>query len=377
MVSAGSSHRGVGGLGSVMARRFRAELIEPAPAGGWYVSNGDQSVGPVALELLVRGVETGRVPMDAFIRHEAWKVWRPLRELTIEAELRTEAELAAALTDDEGPATIRESSPVIGMPMAPDVPAVVAREAALKAAEEAAVAAAAAAARGAFPAPLDLVATFEALAAAHGIALAPPLGTGPDAGEGRASRPPPRSSRRSVLPRSLAGGLVTDDVASGARPADSSDRMDGDELAGATDLREALLLFLGAVVRRLDADGALLHRVDEMGAAVACAHGRGAGDALGARTSLTDPSFLAASSGHALIAEPEPGAGGVVIRARLEAVCGAPIAHGAAGMLPIVAGGRLRAFVEIGKVRPMAMREWAEAERLVRTLVARMHAAQW
>jgi hypothetical protein len=347
-----------------MALRFRAELIEPAPAGGWYVSNGDQSVGPVALELLVRGVETGRVPLDAFIRHEAWKVWRPLGELTVEAEV----DAPKALTDDEGPATIRESSPVVGMPMAPDVPAAVAREAAARAAEQAAIAAAAAAAKGSFPPPMDLVATFDALALAHGIALYTP-----DDSQGRPSRPAPRSSRRSVAP----SGLVTDDVASAARPADSSDRMEGDELAGATDLSEALLLFLGALVRRLDADGALLHRVDEMGAAVACAHGRGAGDALGARTSFTDPSFLAASSGHALIAEPDPGAGGTVVRARLEAVCGAPIAHGAAGMLPIVAGGRLRGFVEIGRVRPMALREWAEAERLVRTLVARIHAADW
>ena len=56
-------------MGSLMALKFRAELIEPAPRGGWYVSNGDQSVGPVALELLVRGVESGRVPVEAFVRH--------------------------------------------------------------------------------------------------------------------------------------------------------------------------------------------------------------------------------------------------------------------------------------------------------------------
>src|SRR5690606_3109159 len=146
---------------------------------------------------------------------------------------------------------------------------------------------------------------------------------------------------------------------------------------GATDLREALLLFLGAVVRRLEADGALLHRVDEMGAVVACAHGRAAAEALGSRTRLTDSSFLAASSGHPIIAEPDPGPGGSVLRTRLEAVCGGPVAHGGAGMFPVVAGGRLRAFIEIGRSRPMAMREWAEAERLVRSLVARIHASDW
>lgn len=342
-----------------MPLKFRPELLGPAAPGGWYVSDGDQSVGPVALELLVRGVETGRVPTDAFIRHEAWKVWRPLHELTTEAP---DEPAAVEATDDEGPATIRESSPVAGLPLAAGV-------------REVLEAAAAVAAAGSFPAPLDLAATFDALAAAHGMdVLAPDDG----AERGVPSSPPPHSSRRSIVPRAPgARGSATDDVASAARPAESADRLDGDELAGAADLREALLLFLGAVVRRLDADGALLHRVDELGAAVACAHGRGAADALGVRTRLTDPSFLAASSGHPLIAEPDPGVGGAVLRARLEAVCGGPVAHGGAGMFPVTAGGRLRAFVEIGRGRPMTMRDWAEAERLVRNLVARIHASDW
>lgn len=374
-----------------MGLKFRPELLEPAAPGGWYVSDGDQSVGPVALELLVRGVESGRVPTDAFIRHEAWKVWRPLHELTT---VMPDEPAPADLTDDEGPATIRESSPVAaGMPMAPGVRDILA-------------AAAATVAEGGFPAPLDLVATFDALAAAHGIEL-----LAPDDGAERSppSHPPPNSSRPQQPPTGAAGSrplgssttgsrpigarpissglrarpgsgsslLFTDDIASAARPAESADRLDGDELAGATDLREALLLFLGAVVRRLDADGALLHRVDDVGAVVACAHGRAAADALGSRTRLTDPSFIAASSGHPIIAEPEPGPGGSVLRTRLEAVCGAPVAPGAAGMFPVVAGGRLRAFIEIGRIRPMTMRDWAEAERLVRSLVARIHAADW
>jgi hypothetical protein len=337
-----------------MGLKFRPELLEPPAPGGWYVSDGDQSVGPVALELLVRGVESGRVPSDAFIRHEAWKVWRPLHELTTEA---SDAPPPADGGDDDGPATIRESSPVMGLPLAPGVREVIDAHAS-------------ASGGGDFPPPLDLVATFDALAAAHGLAL-----LAPDDGAERTapSQPPPRSSRRS----GRASLHATDDVASTGRPAESADRLDGDELAGAVDLREALLLFLGAVVRRLDADGALLHRVDELGAAVACAHGRGAAEALGARTRLTDPSFLAASSGHPLVAEPDPGAGGRVLRARLEAVCGAPVAHGGAGMFPVVAGGRLRAFIEIGRSRPIAMREWAEVERLVRSLVARIHASDW
>lgn len=52
----------------------------------WYVTNGATAVGPVNLELLVRGVEAGKVPVSSFVRHEAWKVWRPLREI---AEITT------------------------------------------------------------------------------------------------------------------------------------------------------------------------------------------------------------------------------------------------------------------------------------------------
>lgn len=52
----------------------------------WYVTNGATAVGPVNLELLVRGVEAGKVPVSSFVRHEAWKVWRPLSEI---AEITT------------------------------------------------------------------------------------------------------------------------------------------------------------------------------------------------------------------------------------------------------------------------------------------------
>jgi hypothetical protein len=47
----------------------------------WYVSNGDASIGPVSLDLVLRGVEAGKVPLESFVRNETWKVWRPLLEL--------------------------------------------------------------------------------------------------------------------------------------------------------------------------------------------------------------------------------------------------------------------------------------------------------
>src|SRR5262249_61584596 len=44
----------------------------------WYVTIGHAAVGPVNLDLIARGVEAGKVPLGAFVRHEQWTVWRPL-----------------------------------------------------------------------------------------------------------------------------------------------------------------------------------------------------------------------------------------------------------------------------------------------------------
>ncbi|HTN86542.1 MAG TPA: DUF4339 domain-containing protein [Sorangium sp.] len=49
----------------------------------WYVSNGEQSVGPVNLDQLARGIERGMVPLDSFVRNEAWTVWRPLSDIAM------------------------------------------------------------------------------------------------------------------------------------------------------------------------------------------------------------------------------------------------------------------------------------------------------
>ena len=44
----------------------------------WYVTNGVVAVGPVGFDLLTRGVAHGRIPAGSFVRHESWKMWRPL-----------------------------------------------------------------------------------------------------------------------------------------------------------------------------------------------------------------------------------------------------------------------------------------------------------
>jgi hypothetical protein len=47
----------------------------------WYVTNGVVAVGPVAFERLSRGIMHGRIPDGSLIRHETWKVWRPLQDI--------------------------------------------------------------------------------------------------------------------------------------------------------------------------------------------------------------------------------------------------------------------------------------------------------
>ena len=42
----------------------------------WMVSNGATVVGPVSTELLLRGLESGKVPPDCWIRDQAWSSWR-------------------------------------------------------------------------------------------------------------------------------------------------------------------------------------------------------------------------------------------------------------------------------------------------------------
>lgn len=82
------------------------DVVDVARRGAdrWYVTNGATAVGPVNLALLVRGVEAGKVPMESFVRNEAWKTWRPLSEIAIVideggAAVRAER-TSAASTDD-------------------------------------------------------------------------------------------------------------------------------------------------------------------------------------------------------------------------------------------------------------------------------------
>jgi len=58
----------------------------------WFVTNGVVAIGPVAYELLSRGVESGRIPGGSFVRHASWKVWRRVEDIEqLSASKREEA----------------------------------------------------------------------------------------------------------------------------------------------------------------------------------------------------------------------------------------------------------------------------------------------
>jgi hypothetical protein len=58
-----------------------AALVGSDAPDEWYVTDGATAVGPVTLELLARGLAAGKVPSDAFVRHESWNGWRDLGDL--------------------------------------------------------------------------------------------------------------------------------------------------------------------------------------------------------------------------------------------------------------------------------------------------------
>jgi len=78
--------------------RARTAVVRPESSNAWYVSDGDSVVGPVSLDLLLRGVAHGRVSPDCMVRQPSWSKWRYVTELR---ELRRpESENLRAQVDD-------------------------------------------------------------------------------------------------------------------------------------------------------------------------------------------------------------------------------------------------------------------------------------
>jgi hypothetical protein len=109
-----------------MAVRLKADGLGGQKIDKWYVTDGLHAIGPVRLDLLAKGIELGRVPLDTFVRNESWKVWRPITDFTEgEAAAGSESVLRPFADDDddldEGRPTTTPEEPV-SMDLAPDEP---------------------------------------------------------------------------------------------------------------------------------------------------------------------------------------------------------------------------------------------------------------
>jgi hypothetical protein len=167
----------------------------------------------------------------------------------------------------------------------------------------------------------------------------------------------------------------TDDVASSSRPARADEKRADDVFAGASDVREALLLLLSAAVQQGDATVALVHEVGIASASIVCAHGKNMFKFLGAATSLLDPMVLEAASGSGAIVSRDPEASGHVLLKRLEKLGDETIGDGF--MLPIRPHGRLLGFLEIGRPGAFRADEAIAVGVLVEALVATIEASGW
>ncbi|MEZ4301551.1 MAG: GAF domain-containing protein [Polyangiaceae bacterium] len=330
--------------------RLRSDILraDRASADRWYVTNGATAVGPVALELVERGVEAGKIPVESYIRHEMWKIWRPLSELCVvegprvsdaaSTPIMAAAGVTAAMSSDAGgfdprlttmkprmeaPVQVEmiELPPVSSEPMPGELP--------------------------------DLTASADATELAEEVD--PEAGTVP----------------RVRVPQ--AASSVEDITLPGRKPK-TNEGVTADPLSEAAQLKDALLTLSSVILRDVGCEGVMVHRVDDEGAVAVVAHGPRMFDVLGLRTRLLDPAIVAAAAGILVVAEPTPGPAGQSVLLRLEKLG----VIGAGGvMLPIRPKGRLFGTVEMGQGHAFDGAAIAKAEKLVRVLQAKIEAAGW
>lgn len=322
--------------------RLRSDILraDRQSADRWYVTNGATAVGPVGLELVERGLEAGKIPVDSYIRHEAWKIWRPLSELCV---VQTPApidptqtplvplQLSSILPSDTGDFDPRETTmkpamtppppPVVEYaPVSTPVPAPVSSDETLEVD------------------PDDVQEVFTGIA------------------------PAPRASPS------------VEDITLPARPPKANEKITTDPLSGAAQLKDALLTLSSVILREVGCEGVMVHRVDDEGALAVVAHGPRMFDVLGLRTRLLDPAIVAAAAGILVVAEPTPGPAGQAILNRLEKL---GVSGSGAVMLPIRPKGRLFGTVEMGQANAFDGAAIGKAESYVRVVQAKMEAADW
>jgi hypothetical protein len=376
---------------------------ERAAADRWYVSNGVTAVGPVNTDLLARGIEAGKVPLESFIRHEAWKVWRPLSEVAIvtgtdggAVELWGSGEAGGSRPDA---ITIEEqaSFEALSRPVAPSAPRTETPPSWPSGESDATDVQVWARPQsfqdsGGSPTPPGLP-PFRQNAGPvsepdFAIFTPPPPPPDPaDADTLNDNGPLPAPPLLAVpviepviepviTPLPTSAPRPVNAPASDARPTPRLDqpisRAAG--LGTARNLSEALLLLLSAATERTSSEAAVVHHVLNEGAMVVCSHGPRMHEILGRRTPLTDPALMAAASGLSIVTEPAPGPAGQAILGRLSEL-GAPVSF--ALMLPIRPGGRLFGMLEMGRPTPFSPGEVAQVGDLTAEVARLINAAGW
>lgn len=86
-----------GGAGHTMRTDADDATNDDGPTGDrYFVTDGDATVGPVDGELLVRGIHSGKVPLDALVWSTGWQSWRPVSEFAADIGVLPSREEAKA-----------------------------------------------------------------------------------------------------------------------------------------------------------------------------------------------------------------------------------------------------------------------------------------
>lgn len=357
--------------------RLRADILraDRASADRWYVTNGATAVGPVALELVERGIEAGKIPVESYIRHEMWKIWRPLSELCIQQEQKPIDPLGTPLPmpfpSDQGSFDPRETT--MKPAMTPLPPPVVAPELELPAAAPEPVVVNGAAT------PLEALEEPVSTSIPAILNVDDAVEVDPDDVHEDLPATPPRAASwmttaPDVTPMIPKAPPSVEDITLPARPPKPTEKVTGDPLSGADQLKDALLLLSGVILREVGCEGVMVHRVDDEGAVAVVAHGPRMFDVVGLRTRLLDPAIVAAAAGILVVAEPTPGPSGQSIHSRLEKL---GVTGAGAVMIPIRPKGRLFGTVEMGQSTAFTGAQIAKAEGFVRVVVSKMEEAGW
>jgi hypothetical protein len=343
----------------------------------WYVTDGATSVGPVGLELLGRGIEAGKVPLDGFVRHESWSRWRRMSDLG-EADpvfdIRKTIRMGSAVPLVYMPVK-EEADGEAASPKAPVAPSSQPNAPVAPSSQPKAPAAPSSQPKAASGAPPSVPRPSPSAPKPASITPPPPQVTAsrPPPPVGATSRPPPPpppvgATSRPPPPPRPAGAHAP--MPAPSRPTS----IEESAWRAASDLPEAMLLLLADAVKQCNADVALLHDVRPDVAVVVCSHGPRMFESIGSKTPLSDPAITAARSGQTVMAEPGAVAAGRAIRNRLSKA--GSTAEGAF-MVPLRPNGNLSAFIEIGRASPFRAKDVAAVEGLVDELVKVVESHGW